>query len=78
VPSWKTGLEGRLQYAPTAISIAASACHTSAYALLPNVARAMLIVPIYPALLDESNSEFVLALPGRARYTTPVPEGLTP
>jgi hypothetical protein len=38
----------------------------------------MLIVSIYLALLAESDSELVLARPGRARYTAPVPEGLTP
>lgn len=52
--------------------------HAGLNALLPNVARAMLIVSIYLALLAESDSELVLERPGRARYTAPVPEGLTP
>ena len=68
-------MERRLHRCQPAISIAARACTASLYPLLPNVARAMLIVSICPALLDESDSELVLAIPGRARYTTPVPQG---
>ena len=72
-------MERRLHSSQPAISIAARACTRQlvfAASLLPNVARAMLIVSINPALLDESDSELVLALPGRARYyTTPAPQG---